>query len=71
MEQAKGYKKLVAEMKKMEYKETLKAVFCFETGIEDEEYLSNMAEYFINSKQIHNFLDKELFDKQLEYYQNC
>jgi hypothetical protein len=40
--------------------ETLKAVFCFETGIEDEEYLSNMADYFINSKQIHNFLDEEL-----------
>jgi hypothetical protein len=33
-------------MKKMEYMETLKAVFCFETGIEDEEYLSNMADYF-------------------------
>ncbi|MBC2921944.1 MULTISPECIES: hypothetical protein [Staphylococcus] len=70
MEQSQNYKDLVAEMKKMEYMETLKAVFCFETGIEDEEYLSNMADYFINSKQIHNFLDEELFNKQLEYYQN-
>ncbi len=68
VESDKKYYELVSDMKKMEYKETLKAVFCFETGIEDESYLSSMAEYFMNSQHLHNFLDEELYDKQLEYY---
>ncbi|MDW3868685.1 hypothetical protein QI345_13230, partial [Staphylococcus saprophyticus] len=64
----KDYKDLLMEMKKLDYKETLKAVFSFETGIEDENYLESMAEYFIESDYIHNFLDEELYNKQLEYY---
>ncbi|EPQ9603938.1 hypothetical protein ACUYUN_002590 [Staphylococcus pseudintermedius] len=64
----KNYQELVSDMNKMEYKETLKAVFCFETGIEDESYLNSMAEYFMNSQHLHNFLDEELYEKQLSYY---
>ncbi|MDV3053677.1 MULTISPECIES: hypothetical protein [Staphylococcus] len=65
-----NYKNLLENMNKMEYKETIKAVFSFETGIEDEDYLNSMAEYFINDDTIHNFLDVELYEKQLEYYKN-
>ena len=64
----KDYKDLLMEMKKLDYKETLKAVFSFETGIEDENYLESMAEYFIESDYIDSFLDEELYNKQLEYY---
>lgn len=68
VESNKKYHELVSDMNKMEYKETLKAIFCFETDIEDENYLNSMAEYFMNSQYLHSFLDEKLYEKQLNYY---
>ncbi len=68
IETSTNYKDLLENMNKLEYKETIKAVFSFETGIQDETYLNSMADYFINDDTIHNFLDVELYEKQLEYY---
>ncbi|EOB0659901.1 hypothetical protein ACIM8H_002516 [Staphylococcus aureus] len=68
IETSTNYKNLLENMNKLEYKETIKAVFSFETGIQDETYLNSMADYFINDDTIHNFLDVELYEKQLEYY---
>ena len=62
---ATNYRDLLESMNKMEYKETIKTVFSFETGIDDEDYLNSMAEYFINDDTIHNFLDVELFEKTI------
>ena len=62
------YRELLEILNKMDYKETLKAIFSFETGIEDEHYLNKMAEYFIYDDTCNNFLDERLYDKQEEYY---
>ncbi|MEN3966654.1 hypothetical protein [Mammaliicoccus sciuri] len=42
IETSTNYKDLLENMNKLEYKETIKAVFSFETGIQDETYLNSM-----------------------------
>lgn len=49
--------------------EVCKAIFSFETGIEDETFLDSLVEYYMSDKYIPNFLDENIHDKVLEYNQ--
>ena len=46
------------------YKESLKAIFSFETGIENEDSLNQLVEHFLEKDSISSFLSDEILEKE-------
>ncbi|RIL18488.1 hypothetical protein BUY99_13650 [Staphylococcus gallinarum] len=59
------YKQIKYILENNDYKEVIKAIFSFESGLEKESNIDELSKVFLDSK-MPNFLDEELHFKTLE-----
>lgn len=62
----RNYKGILDMLHEASYKESLKAIFSFETGIENEDSLNQLVEHFLEEDSISSFLSDEILEKRKE-----
>ncbi|WP_210141138.1 hypothetical protein [Staphylococcus sp. GDY8P218P] len=62
-----NYEQIREILKDNNTQEVVKAIFSFETGIRDEDYLDKMVDFFYED-DMPNFLDVQLHDMAEDYY---
>lgn len=61
-----NYKDILDDLQQASYKESLKAIFSFETGVDDESKLNELVNYYMDKDTIPNFLNMDILEKTKE-----